>query len=293
MTELKLAGRRAIITGGSRGLGFEISRRFLSAGADVAICSRALKDIEAAASRLREEFPQRRVFARECDLSIAGDAGAFFDAVLDQFGSIDCLVNNAGIQGQIGPVDEVEWESWERVIQVNLLAVIQLCSRAIRHFKARPASAPRAKIINLSGGGATGPRPGLSAYAASKAAVVRTTETLAHECLPLNIDVNAVAPGTLATRMMEELRTAGPGRIGAGDYARLEDTLASGGDPLDRPAELCVYLASSASDALTGRLISAVWDPWPFSREAVASIMDSDIYTLRRIVPQDREGWAG
>jgi len=288
MGETALEGRRAIVTGASRGLGLEIARRFLTAGADVAICSRERKDIEAAASALRIDFPVRRIFARECDLSVGADVGSFFDATLDEFGSIDCLVNNAGIQGKIGPVDELEWQAWERVIRVNLFAVVQLCSRAISHFRTRPASSPRAKIINLSGGGATAPQPGLSAYGASKAALVRTTETLAHECLPLNIDVNAVAPGALATRMMQELQAAGPERIGAAYHARVQETLARGGTPLQRPAELCVYLASAASDGLTGRLISAAWDPWPFSRETQDEIMTGDIYTLRRIVPQDR-----
>ncbi len=283
-----LVGRRAVVTGASQGLGREIARQFLVAGADVALCARTAGDIEAAAAALRAEFPRRRVVARACDVAVASDIERFYRVVLDDLGAIDCVVNNAGIHGPIGPTDETEWLAWEATIAVNLLGLVAGCRHAVKHFRTRPPSAPRAKIINLSGGGATAAQPGLAAYGASKAAVVRFTETLADEVRALRIDVNAVAPGALATRLMDELRAAGPQRIGVGYHARVEEMHAQGGMPLQRAAGLCVYLASSASDGLSGRLISAAWDPWPFSPEILREIMAGDIYTLRRIVPQDR-----
>jgi NAD(P)-dependent dehydrogenase (short-subunit alcohol dehydrogenase family) len=283
-----LSGRRAIITGASQGLGYEIARQFLLADADVALCARTLADIEAAVAALRAEFPQRRIVAHACDVAVPVDIERFFRAALDEFGALDCVVNNAGIHGPIGPTEEADWPAWERAIAVNLLGLVASCRLAAKHFKTRASSAPRAKIINLSGGGATAPQPGLSAYGASKAAVVRVTETLAEELQAFRVDVNAVAPGALATRLMDELSAAGAERIGADYHARIEGLRATGGMPLQRAAELCVYLASSASDGLTGRLISAAWDPWPFAPEVLAEIMAGDIYTLRRIVPRDR-----
>ena len=137
-------------------------------------------------------------------------------------------------------------------------------------------------------GGATGPLPGISAYAASKAAIVRFTETLALEVREWNIDVNAIAPGALMTRLTDQLIAAGSERVGAALHARMVKLKHDGGTPLSLGAALCGYLAGPESDGLTGRLIAAPWDPWPFSEEHRREIAESDIYTLRRIVPKDR-----
>jgi 3-oxoacyl-[acyl-carrier protein] reductase len=148
------------------------------------------------------------------------------------------------------------------------------------------------KIINLSGGGATAPLPNMSAYAASKAAVVRFTETLAEETREARIDVNAIAPGALNTRLLEEVLAAGPERVGRAFYERSLKQRDTGGVPLEKGAELAVFLASAASDGITGRLLSAVWDDWanlPARRDVLAQ---TDVFTLRRIVPEDRrEKW--
>ena len=116
--------------------------------------------------------------------------------------------------------------------------------------------------MNLSGGGATSPLPRISAYAASKAAVVRLTETLAEETAGSGIDVNAIAPGALNTRLLDEVLAEGPERVGVGFYERAVKQREQGGSPLTTGADLCVFLLSAASDGITGRLISAVWDPW-------------------------------
>ena len=122
--------------------------------------------------------------------------------------------------------------------------------------------------------------------------MVRFTETLALEVKEFGIDVNAVAPGALATRLTDELVAAGPDRVGAALHERMTKLAKEGGTPLGVGASLCVYLASAESDGLTGRLIAAQWDPWPFADEIKGKIDKSDIYTLRRIVPGDRgEPW--
>jgi 3-oxoacyl-[acyl-carrier protein] reductase len=159
-----------------------------------------------------------------------------------------------------------------------------MCRALLPHFKARRYG----KIIQLSGGGATNPLPRLSAYAASKAAIVRFAESLALEVQADGIDVNAVAPGALNTRMMRELLDAGPSAVGDAMYERMTRIAESGGTPLETGAALAVFLASPQSDGITGRLLSAVWDPWadlPSHRDELAR---SDVYTLRRIVPADR-----
>jgi 3-oxoacyl-[acyl-carrier protein] reductase len=146
----------------------------------------------------------------------------------------------------------------------------------------------RGKIIILSGGGATKPLPNLSAYAASKAAIVRFGETLAEETREFGIQVNSIAPGALNTRLLREVLDAGPEKMGHRFYEQMEKQEREGGTPLSRGAALCVFLASSASDAITGRLIAAVWDPWETLDTKADELGSTDIYTLRRIIPEDR-----
>jgi NAD(P)-dependent dehydrogenase (short-subunit alcohol dehydrogenase family) len=114
------------------------------------------------------------------------------------------------------------------------------------------------------------------------------TETLAEELRGFSIDVNAIAPGALNTRLLEEVLSAGPDAVGRKLYEKALQQRDSGGTPLEKGARLCVYLASPKSDGITGKLISAQWDPWENLHEFREQLANSDIYTLRRIVPEDR-----
>ncbi len=138
------------------------------------------------------------------------------------------------------------------------------------------------KIINLSGGGATSPRPHFTAYAAAKCGLIRLTETLARELASSGIDVNAVAPGAMNTRMLEEVIAAGP-VAAAPEYEFAVKRSREGGVSPALAAELIVFLASPASDGITGRLISAVYDDWKSLPSLRAMLADSDRFTLRRI----------
>ncbi len=139
----------------------------------------------------------------------------------------------------------------------------------------------------LSGGGATNPLPNISAYAASKAAVIRLMETLAEELKPFHVDVNAIAPGALKTRFVEQVLAAGAEKVGAEFFAKNKKWSEEGAVPLELGASVAVYLASAQSDGITGKLISAQWDPWEKLHEFKGDL-GGDIYTLRRIVPKDR-----
>jgi 3-oxoacyl-[acyl-carrier protein] reductase len=285
---MTLAGRSAIITGASLGLGAAIAEHFVAAGVSVMLCARNAADLEAERARLLESHPGARVLTHPADVANVADIDALFAATSAALGKLDILVNNAGVYGPMGTIDVVDWEEWSHAIAVNLLGTVYCSRKAVELFKPYRYG----KIVNLSGGGATNPLPGISAYAASKAAVVRFTETLALEVKEFGIDVNAVAPGALATRLTDQLIAAGPDRVGAALVERMKKIQTEGGTPLAIGAELCAYLASAASDGLTGRLIAAPWDPWPFAVEIKGKIAASDIYTLRRIVPADRgEPW--
>jgi NAD(P)-dependent dehydrogenase (short-subunit alcohol dehydrogenase family) len=285
---MKLAGRSAIITGASLGLGAAIAEQFAAEGAALMLCARNPAELEAERARLASAHPKARIVAHVADVSKASDVDQLFAATSDALGRVDILVNNAGVYGPMGTIETIDWDEWVQAIAINLNGLVYCCRKAVEAFKPRRYG----KIVNLSGGGATNPLPGISAYAASKAAVVRFTETLALEVKEFGIDVNAVAPGALATRLTDQLIAAGPERVGAGLHERMSKLAKEGATPLAVGASLCVYLASAESDGLTGRLIAAQWDPWPFADAVKDKLESSDIYTLRRIVPADRgESW--
>jgi 3-oxoacyl-[acyl-carrier protein] reductase len=144
------------------------------------------------------------------------------------------------------------------------------------------------KIINLSGGGATTPRPFFSAYAVAKTGLVRFTEIIAKEVKEFKIEVNSIAPGILHTDMMQGIFHAGEKMAGQKEYSQAQKVMQGEGNDPRTAAELCVFLVSPSSDGITGRLISAIWDPWEDLPLHLDDLRNSDIYTLRRIVPKDR-----
>ena len=178
----------------------------------------------------------------------------------------------------------MDWAEWAKAVEVNLFGTVLPCRAVLPGFREQGSG----RIVNLSGGGATAPLPRFSAYAASKAAVVRFTETLAEELRGTPIQVNAVAPGALNTRLLEEAIAAGPDKVGQAFYDRSLRQKVEGGAPLEKGAALCAFLLSSESDGIQGRLLSAVWDPWADLPARRGELEESDIYTLRRIVPKDR-----
>lgn len=279
-----LSGRAALITGASQGLGKEIAAAFVRAGASVMICARDVAMIDAVRAELVASHPGATVLARTCDVSRPGEVGELVTATIAAFPHLDILVNSAGVYGPKGLVEDNDWAAWVQAIEIDLYGVVLLARAVMPHLK----RLGHGKFIQLSGGGATNPLPRLSAYAAAKAAVVRFCETLAVETTEHHIDVNCIAPGALNTRMLDEILEAGPTVVGTEFYQRAVKQKASGGAPLDRGAALAVWLASAASDGITGKLISAIWDPWEELPEHVNDLKGSDIYTLRRIVPSER-----
>ena len=280
-----LSGRSAIITGASQGLGRAIAEQFVRAGAGVLLTARDDELLRIAQEQLKPLASRGQKVLIQCgDVSDPRSCNAVVETARRELPDLAILVNNAGVYGPKGPLEEIDWDEWVRAVGINLFGTVFMCRAVIPIFKARNYG----KIVNLSGGGATGPLPRISAYAASKAAVVRMTDTLAEELKDWNIDVNSIAPGALNTRLLDEVLAVGPEKVGKAFYARALKQREQGGAPLEKGAALAAFLASSDSDGITGRLISAVWDDWqhlPSQRERIA---DSDVYTLRRIVPRDR-----
>ncbi len=284
-----MQGRGVLITGGSLGIGKAVARACVGAGADVLICARSGDELEKTKMELLAEARAgQRVLAKVADVSDPDSASELVSSAASELENLTGLVNCAGISGPKGLLDEVGVDEWIETIRINLVGTMLVCRAILPHLRRRGYG----KIVNLSGGGATSPYPRFSAYAASKAGVVRFTENLAQELEGTNIYVNSVAPGAVNTRMLEQLLEAGPEKVGKAGYERGLKQKAEGGSSPDRAAALCLSLLSPATDGVSGRLISAVWDPWETLPARREEIMKSDVYTLRRILPKDRGlGW--
>jgi NAD(P)-dependent dehydrogenase (short-subunit alcohol dehydrogenase family) len=280
-----LAGRVAIITGSNQGLGEAIAQAYVLAGADVFLCARdeaKLADVQAKLKGFAKTG--QRVEAIRADVSKQEDVTRLANAALKAFPQIHILVNNAGVYGPKGRIEEIDWDEWVQAIEINLLGSILTAKAFLPHFRSNRYG----KIIQLSGGGATAPLPFISAYAASKAGIVRFMETLAEEVKDDGVDINSIAPGALNTRLLDEVLEAGEEKVGRSFFEKALKQKEEGGAPLEKGSALAVFLGSARSDGITGKLISAVWDPWERFPEHLKDLRETDIFTLRRIVPKDR-----
>lgn len=273
------ASRTAIVTGAGRGIGRAIAFSLAEIGFSVIVVARTLSEVDSAMASIRSDGGKGVAIC--ADVSNWSSVQSMVQRTIDMFGRIDVLVNNAGIQGKIGPFFESDIQEWNHTIQINLLGTAY-CTRAVLPFM---VSQNCGKIVNLSGGGATAPRPNFSAYAASKAAIVRFTETLAEEVKTHNIQINAVAPGAINTRMLEEILAVGEEQAGAAEMQAAMHRVHQGGDTIEHAVKLVAFLASDASGTLTGKLISAVHDPWREWAGKSDELNTTPLYTLRRLDP--------
>jgi len=270
----------ALIVGAGRGIGEAIAKRFAAEGARLILAARTAPELDAVAEMVRAAGGTAHFVAT--DVTAPGEVAHLVQKSIEAFGHIDILVNAAGTYGPIGLFWEIDAHEWANAFSVNLFGPFLLCQAVLPHM----IRAGRGKIINFSGGGATSPLCRFTAYGVSKTAVVRLTETLAEEVKEFNIQVNAIAPGAVDTKLQDSVLAAGER---AGDLLqrirRLRET-GEGGTPREVPAELAVFLASDDSRNLTGRLISAPNDKWEsWTDERIAQVMSQPWFTLRRMDP--------
>jgi 3-oxoacyl-[acyl-carrier protein] reductase len=208
---LDLTGRAALVTGGSRGIGFAVAEALLAAGGSVLITGRETAHLDEARTRLSRGNANRaeRVHHVRADIRNPDAAAAAVDAAVERFGGLDILVNNAGV-GIFRSVAEFDVPSWNDVIETNLSGVFFCCHAAIPRMKARGGG----WIINISSLAGSNPFPTGAAYCASKAGLNAFTEALMQEVRHDNIRVSCVAPGSVATGFGRGASPSGP----AGDW---------------------------------------------------------------------------
>ena len=276
-----------VLTGSSTGIGRALAERLLARGDQVWGIARSDQSDFAA------QHPATFRFSR-CDVSEWEAVERVVTGVAAAWPGVDALVTAAGVQGEVGPALSVDPARWSATVRANLEGTFF----AIRAFAPLLRGASRrAKIVCFSGGGATKARAQFSAYAVAKTAIVRLVETIAEEERGHRLDINAIAPGAISTRLTAEVLALGPSVVGETEYAAAEKTKAAAstgdatqkkGDSLEKALGLVEWLLSPASDGISGRLLAAPWDPWLTLDRHAAEIRSGDIYTLRRIVPEDR-----
>jgi NAD(P)-dependent dehydrogenase (short-subunit alcohol dehydrogenase family) len=267
-----LKGRRVLVTGASRGIGGECARLLAEHGAAVVAVARGRARVEEAVAALPGDGH------RAVALDVGDEDGWRAAAEEGALEGVSGVVTAAAVLAPVGPIGSYAPERFWATLRVNVLGTLLAVHHCLGSLEAAGGA-----VVTFAGGGATAPQPRYDAYATSKAAVVRLSENLALELVERGVRVNAVSPGFVATDIHAATLEAGPGAAGEGYFASTERQLDAGGVPARRAAELTAFLLSEAARGITGRLISAPWDPWEepaFQRQLRE---EPDLATIRRI----------
>jgi len=245
---MKLEGKKAIVTGGGTGIGKAIALEFGSAGADIAICSRNVQNIE----KVRDEIIAlgRDSIAISMDVRVKENVANMVQQVIDEFGRIDILVNNAGIN-RPRPVLDLTEDIWNLIFDTNLKGLFY-CTQAVAKYMVKQRYG---KIINISSTAALGANePGQAAYAASKSGVNAFTKACAREFGPYGINVNAIAPGRILTPLIYASRT--PEQVEKFIEVGISTAVLGRLGTVEDIAHLALFLASDDSAFITAEIIA-------------------------------------
>jgi NAD(P)-dependent dehydrogenase (short-subunit alcohol dehydrogenase family) len=245
----RLAGKVAVVTGGTRGLGLAIARAFAAEGAQVVLAGRTEAGVQSALAQLRQQG--LAVWGRACDVADLEQVQRLAADALRECGALDIWVNNAGVAAPYGPSLDVAPSSSQQVMETNILGVYNGSTVALRHF----LSQGKGKLINVLGMGARGPAPMQNAYGASKAWVRSFTRSLAQEYRRSGVGVFAFSPGMTRTELLlrPDVIAGYEGRMQGG----FQTVLRMWSELPEVPAAKAVWIASRATDGRTGLTISA------------------------------------
>jgi len=263
-----------VITGGGSGIGAALAEKLGEQGHSVIICGRRKKKLQDVVGA------KANISMFQCDVSSEKEVRALSRFIKKRHKYIDVLINNAGLFGAIGRFDRTNSSSWKKTFDINTFGTYLVS----KHLLPLLLKSSVKKIINFSGGGAFNSFPNYSAYAVSKAAVVRLSETIAEELVDEGVQVNCIAPGFVATEIHDA--TLNESKEVAGDHYDLtREKLEKGSVPLEVVVNCVKFLISDKADELTGKTISASFDKWGSDQfqNSIDLINNSDLYTMRRI----------
>lgn len=267
-----------LLTGASFGIGRVLATNFCREGNNVWGIARTNEEL----SVLKHEC-QGCFQYYPCDISSLQSLQKARQMFSEDLHHLDAVICCAAVQGAVGETVKTDPEQWANTVQINLMGTYFTIHT---FFDLLTKSKRRGKVICFSGGGASSPRINFSAYGVSKTGVVRLVETLAEEWRSRPIDINAVAPGAISTRLIEEIISLGPAVVGGGEYNEALKHRES--KSMEGVLRLIQFLLSADSDGISGKLISAKWDSWSRFPTHKKEITNSDVLTLRRILPRDR-----
>jgi len=282
---LKFKNKNIIITGATGGFGSALAIKYYQEGANLILIGRSFDKLNSLKEKLLVDKKSNQ-FIKTIKLDLA-NLNLISKVLKKEFLKIskfDVLINCAAIQGPIGKSWENKFIEWQNTFNINFYSTMILIN-IILPFMLKNNSG---SIINISGGGSTSSRPDFSSYAISKTAIVRYTEILAEEVSNTKIKVNSIAPGIMATNMTKEVIKNKKNITNIKELKAANKVLLEG-DNMEKALNLCFFLSSKESKGINGKLISATWDPWEKITKNLNYISKSDIYTLRRILPEDRD----
>jgi NAD(P)-dependent dehydrogenase (short-subunit alcohol dehydrogenase family) len=246
--QFSVDGDVAIVTGSSSGIGRVIAEQFADDGVDVVVCSREMENVEPVADGINDSERPGAAHAVECDVTDRDAVEAMVEATVEQFGSVDVLVNNAGASFMAN-FDDISPNGWKTIVDINLTGSYHCIQAAEEHLKDASGS-----VINLSSVAGQQGAPWMSHYAAAKAAVENLTKTLAFEWADDDVRVNCIAPGFVATPGV-----ASQMGVTADEVERDEVERRIGVS--EEIADIAQFLASEASSYVVGQTITAAGVP--------------------------------
>jgi len=263
-----------LITGGGSGIGTALAKALSLDGHNVVVCGRRAANLKNTAKSAEN------ISFFKCDVSNEKSVKKFLKYVEKKYDHLDVIINNAGIFGAIGRFDGTDSGLWKKTFDINTFGVYLIS----RHFLPLLLKSKVKKIINFAGGGAFSAFENYSAYAVSKASVVRLSENMAAELKGEKVKVNCIAPGFVATELHEATLKAGESMAGI-QYRITKEKLEIGSVPVEVPVNCVKFLISDEAGELTGKTISANFDKWDNKvfKNCINEINDSDLYTMRRI----------
>ncbi len=272
-----MKAKTIVILGASSGIGAALTQALSGDGHRLFVCARRRDRLQA----LTEDG--KIATYRVVDVANEAEVAAFAKDVQDAAANVDAIICCAGAYGPIGRFQDIDSAAWLATLQTNLFGTFL----AAKYFVPLMKPHAGARILTLSGGGAFNALPRYSAYATSKAGIVRLTETIAEELRPLGIAANGIAPGFVATEIHNATLAAGAEAAGEAFHAMTRGKMAEGSVPMEVPVNCVRFLLSERADGLTGKTLSASFDPWQSDAfQADISVLNaSELYTMRRVNP--------
>jgi NAD(P)-dependent dehydrogenase (short-subunit alcohol dehydrogenase family) len=270
--------KHVLISGATGALGSKLAFDLASRGFDVALCSRDKSSLAELGNELTSKFDVR-VELGNFSISDEESLVAFTKQAARNHGQFSGGIHAAGTLGPISRIERVSSQDWVHSIETNLIGSFVFLKTMVNQLEGGQGS-----LVVLSGGGATSPMPGLSSYAASKAAVVRLVETVSQELEGTGVRLNAVAPGIMKSNMTRTMIESGSASMDPQQLSKIKMVMDSAEDSSQRAVSLIHFLLETKIKGLHGKLVSAQWDEWESWSDEVNPFSDPNILTLRRTI---------